>query len=163
MKKKIAILGSTGSIGKSLLKIIKKDKNNFEIKLLSAKSNYKDLLKQAKIFNVKNLIITDKKSFDIVKNNKLYKKINIYNNFDDLKKILPDKVDYTMSSIIGLDGLKPTINLIKYTKKIAIANKESIVCGWSLIKRELKKYNTKFIPVDSEHFSIWYALKNHDI
>ncbi len=163
MKKKIAILGSTGSIGKSLLKIIKKDKNNFEIKLLSAKSNYKDLLKQAKIFNVKNLIITDKKSFDIVKNDKLYKKINIYNNFDDLKKILPDKVDYTMSSIIGLDGLKPTINLIKYTKKIAIANKESIVCGWSLIKRELKKYNTKFIPVDSEHFSIWYALKNHDI
>ena len=163
MKKKIAILGSTGSIGKSLLKIIKKDKNNFEIKLLSEKNNYKDLLKQAKIFNVKNLIITDKKSFDIVKNDKLYKKINIYNNFDDLKKILPDKVDYTMSSIIGLDGLKPTINLIKYTKKIAIANKESIVCGWSLIKRELKKYNTKFIPVDSEHFSIWYALKNHDI
>jgi len=160
MKKKIVILGSTGSIGKSLLKIIKKDKQNFEIKLLSAKSNYKELLKQAKLFNVKNIIITDKKSFQIASKIRLYKNINIYNNFKELKKILNTKVDYTMSSIIGLDGLKPTIDLIKYTKKIAIANKESIVCGWSLIAKELKKNNTKFLPVDSEHFSIWFALKD---
>ena len=64
-----------------------------------------------------------------------------------------------MSSITGLDGLEPTIKIIKYTKKIAIANKESIICGWNLIKKELKKNKTKFIPVDSEHFSLWYALK----
>ena len=64
-----------------------------------------------------------------------------------------------MSSIVGLDGLDPTIKIIKHTKKIAIANKESIICGWNLIKKELKKNKTKFIPVDSEHFSIWYALK----
>ena len=160
MKKKIVILGSTGSIGKSLLKIIKKDKKNFEIKLLSAKSNYRELLKQAKLFNVKNIIITDKKSFQIASKIRLYKNINIYNNFKELKKILNTKVDYTMSSIIGLDGLKPTIDLIMYTKKIAIANKESIVCGWSLIEKELIKNNTKFLPVDSEHFSIWFALKD---
>ena len=55
----------------------------------------------------------------------------------------------------------PTINIIKYTKKIAIANKETIICSWNLIQKKLKKYNTEFIPVDSEHFSIWYALKNH--
>ena len=71
MKKKIAILGSTGSIGKSLLKIIKKDKKNFEVKLLTAKSNYKKLFEQAKIFNVKNLIITEKKYFEIAKKKKL--------------------------------------------------------------------------------------------
>ena len=65
-----------------------------------------------------------------------------------------------MSSIIGLDGLKPTLDIIKYTKKIVIANKESIVCGWNLIEKELKKHKTKFIPVDSEHFSIWYATQN---
>ena len=64
-----------------------------------------------------------------------------------------------MSSITGLDGLKPTLKSIKYTKKIAIANKEAIICGWNLIKKELKKYKTKFIPVDSEHFSIWSLLK----
>ena len=66
-----------------------------------------------------------------------------------------------MSSIVGLDGLKPTLNLIKHTRKIAIANKESIICGWSLIRKEILKYKTKFIPVDSEHFSIWYGLKNN--
>ena len=56
--------------------------------------------------------------------------------------------------------LKPTLKIIKYTKKIAIANKESIICGWNLIKKELKKYKTNFIPIDSEHFSIWSLLKN---
>ena len=65
-----------------------------------------------------------------------------------------------MSSIVGLDGLYPTLNIIKFTKVIAIANKESIICAWNLIFKELKKNKTKFIPVDSEHFSIWYAQKN---
>ena len=65
-----------------------------------------------------------------------------------------------MSSITGIDGLKPTLNIIKFTKKILlIANKEAIICGWNLIKKELKKNNTEFIPVDSEHFSIWSLLK----
>ena len=161
MKKKIAILGSTGSIGKSLLKIISRDKNNFEIILLTAHKNYKSLLKQAKIFNVKNIIITDKKSFNIAKNETNKLKVKIYNNFEVYNKIFPKKIDYVMSSIVGLNGLYPTINIIKFTKKIAIANKETIICAWNLIKKKLKKYNTEFIPVDSEHFSIWYALKNH--
>ncbi len=68
-----------------------------------------------------------------------------------------------MSAITGVEGLHPTIKIIKHTKKIAIANKESIICGWSLIKKELKKHNTQFIPVDSEHFSLWYALKNTSV
>ena len=65
-----------------------------------------------------------------------------------------------MSSISGINGLDPTLKIIKFTKKIAIANKESIICGWNLIENELKKNKTEFIPVDSEHFSIWYGLKN---
>ena len=65
-----------------------------------------------------------------------------------------------MSAISGLEGLNPTLKIIKKTKRIAIANKESIICGWGLIRKELKKYRTEFIPVDSEHFSLWYALKN---
>jgi 1-deoxy-D-xylulose-5-phosphate reductoisomerase len=162
MIKKIVILGSTGSIGKTLLKIIKKDKKNFEIKLLTAKNNYNLLLKQAKEFKVKNLIITDKKYFEIAKSKIKKKNINIYNNFDHLDKILKKKVDYTMSSIVGINGLLPTFRIIKYSKKIAIANKESIICGWNLIHNELKKNKTYFIPVDSEHFSIWFALKNNN-
>ena len=66
-----------------------------------------------------------------------------------------------MSSIVGLDGLLPTFKIIRFTKKIAIANKETIICAWNLIQNELNKNKTKFIPVDSEHFSIWYALKNN--
>ncbi len=162
MKKKIAILGSTGSIGKTLINIIKNDKNNFEIVLLSAEGNYKEILKQAKLFKVKNLIITNQNSFNKIKKNSYSKKINVFTDFNDFKKIFKKKIDYTMSSISGIQGLKPTIDIIKYTKKIAIANKESIICGWDIIKKELKKNKTEFVPVDSEHFSIWYALKNID-
>jgi len=159
MKKKIAILGSTGSIGKSLIDIIKKDKKNFDVILLSADKNYKEILKQAKIFNVKNIIINNQKSFDKLKKKKL-NKIKIFNNYDSLKNIFKKKIDYVMSSISGIQGLGPTVKIIKHTKKIAIANKESIICGWNIINHELKKNNTQFIPVDSEHFSLWYGLNS---
>ena len=65
-----------------------------------------------------------------------------------------------MISIIGIDGLNPSLQLIKYSKKIAIANKESIICGWNLIKKELNKFKTNFIPIDSEHFSIYSLIQN---
>ena len=161
MKKKIVILGSTSSIGKSLLSIIKKDKKNFKIELLTANTNYKDLINQAKQFDVKNLVITDTKSFEKSKKFNKGKKINIFKNFENLKFILPKKVDYVMSAISGIGGLLPTYKIIKHTKKIAIANKETIICGWDLINKELKKYKTNFIPVDSEHFSIWSLLQEH--
>ncbi len=161
MIKKIAILGSTGSIGKSLLEIIENDKKNYKIILLSANKNYKKLINQAKKYNVKNIIITNEVSFKKACSLKLGKNIKIFNSFKKFNLIFKKKLDYVMSSIVGLDGLLPTINIIKYTKKIAIANKESIICGWNLINKELKKNKTEFIPVDSEHFSIWYGLKNY--
>ncbi len=86
-------------------------------------------------------------------------KINIFNNYDSFNKIFKKKkIDYVMSSIVGIDGLTPTMMIIKHTKSLAIANKETIICGWNLIKKQMDKHNTKFIPVDSEHFSIWHAL-----
>ena len=162
MKKKIAILGSTGSIGKTLIQVIKKDKKNFKIELLSANQNYKEVLNQAKIFNVKNIIITDKKSYLRLKKKKLGN-IKIFNNFNSLNVIFKNKIDHVMSSISGIYGLEPTLKIIKHTKKIAIANKEAIICGWHLIKRDIKKFKTSFIPVDSEHFSIFYALQGNNI
>ena len=158
MKKKIAILGSTGSIGKTLLNIIENDKKNFEIVLLTANKDYKTLHLQAKKFKVKNIIINNPRFFEILKRkNSGYK---IFNNFNVFKKIFKARIDYVMSSIVGIEGLDPTLKIIKFTKKIAIANKESIICGWDLINSEIKKNNTTFIPVDSEHFSIWYGLQN---
>ena len=162
MKKKIAILGSTGSIGKTLLKVIEQDKNNFDIVLLTANKDHKTLYNQAKKFNVKNLIITNESNFKILKKKNKKKNIKIFNSFNNIREILNKKIDYTMSSIVGIEGLDPTYKIIKYTKNIAIANKETIICGWNLISKELKKYKTKFIPVDSEHFSLWYGLKNLD-
>lgn len=160
MKKKIVILGSTGSIGKCLLNIIDKDQKSFEVVLLSAHKNFKELFKQAKQFKVKNLIITDIKTYKYVLNKYKIKNFRIFNKFNVLDKILTKKVDYTMSSIVGLEGLYPTIKMIKYSKTIAIANKETIICAWNLIKVKLKKYKTNFIPVDSEHFSIWSSIKS---
>ncbi len=162
MIKRVAILGSTGSIGKCLLNIIARDKKNFQISLLTANKNYKLLLNQAKKYKVKNLIITDKKSFETLKKKlKKNRSIKLFNNYNCFNKILKTKLDYTMSSIVGIEGLDPTLKIIKFTNEIAIANKESIICGWNLIQKRLKRFKTKFIPVDSEHFSIWYGLQNH--
>ncbi len=161
MKKKISILGSTGSIGDNTLKIIKKNKRNFDVVLLSTNKNINKVIKQAKEFKVKNIIITDSNAYNKAKLKFKKTNINFFNNFDNLKKILKNKNDFIMSSITGLNGLKPTLDSIKYTKNILIANKESIICGWNLISKELKKNKTNFIPVDSEHFSIYSLLKNH--
>ena len=162
MKKKIAILGSTGSIGQTTLKIIKKDKKNFEVNLLTTNKNINKIFKQSKEFKVKNIIISDISSYKKAKIKFKKSGLKIYNNFDHLNKIIRVKNDLIMSSITGLNGLLPTLNSIKHTKKILIANKESIICGWNLIDKELKKNNTKFIPVDSEHFSIWSLLQNYN-
>tara|TARA_Y100000816_G_scaffold213689_1_gene159040 strand:- start:1915 stop:3084 length:1170 start_codon:yes stop_codon:yes gene_type:complete len=160
MRKKIAILGSTGSIGKTIINILNDNKNEFDVKLLSADKDYKTLLNQANKYNVKNLIITNNKSFHLLKKKVSNKNINLFNNFNSLNLIFKKKIDYVMSAITGINGLIPTLNIIKYTNKIAIANKESIICGWNLIYKKLKQNKTKFIPVDSEHFSIWYGTHN---
>ena len=160
MKKKIIILGSTGSIGKSLIQILEKDKKNFEILLLTANKNISAILLQAKKLHVKNIIITDPIRFLELKSKLKSQKINIFNNFNSFNKILRNKkVDYTMNAISGLEGVSPTLKVIKFSKNIAIANKESIICGWSLIQSKLNKYKTKFIPIDSEHFSIWSLIE----
>ena len=158
MKKKIIILGSTGSIGKTVLKNI--NNQNFKIILLSTNKSVKKLFKQAILYKVKNVIIEDEQRF---KNSKylFYKNnINAYHGLKNIKKIVKVKSDYCVNSISGINGLKPTLDVIPLTKNILIANKESIICGWNLIKIKLKKNKTKFIPIDSEHFSIFSLIKD---
>ena len=157
MSKKICILGSTGSIGVSTLEIISKDKKNFDVILLSGNSNFKLLISQALKFKPKyiysnNFFLTKKIKYFCKK-----KKIIIISDLNKLKKI---KFDITISAISGIAGLLPTLNIIKFSKKILIANKESIICGWKFINKELKKYNCFFTPIDSEHFSISNLIQN---
>ena len=162
MKKKIAILGSTGSIGLTTLNILGKNKKSFKLELLSTNKNIKKLRRQIRNFKVKNIIIHDENKFHEYRLFFQKKKINVYQNVKSFKMKYKDKLDYVMSSITGLSGLEPTLEIIQCTKRIAIANKESIICGWSLIKKKLKKYNTNFIPIDSEHFSIYELIKNEN-
>ena len=157
IKKKICILGSTGSIGRSTLEIISKNKKDFDVVLLSGNSNIKLLISQAKKFKPKyiysnNFYLTHKIKYFCRKNN-----IVIINDLNLLNKI---KFDITVSAISGIAGLLPTINIIKFSKKILIANKESIICGWKFIFKEIKKYNCLFRPIDSEHFSIHSLIEN---
>ena len=161
MKKKIGILGSTGSIGENTVKIIQNDKKDFDVIFLSTNTNVKKLLKQSLILKPKSVIIFDKKNHLKYKKKFTNKKIKVFNSFKELKKkSLKTKIDYIMCAITGLAGLDSTIDCIDSTKNIAIANKESIICAWHLIEKKLIKNKTKFIPVDSEHFSIWSLLQN---
>ena len=158
MKKKIAILGSTGSIGVSSLNVIEKNLKKFQIILLSANSNYNLILKQIYKYKPKYFIINDSNTyFKIIKKFKK-KYTKIYNNYF---KVPPKiKFDITISGIVGIAGLEPTIEFTKKSKKILLANKESIICGWHLIKKVSLKNKTEVLPLDSEHFSIYQLTKN---
>ena len=152
MKKLFSILGSTGSIGLTTLKIINKKKKLFKPYIFSANKNYNEICKQISLY---------RPSYFLINNELIYKKIKkkfknnrtiIINKIEKIK--IKKKSDVTVSAIPGIIGLKPTIHLIRFSKKILIANKESVICGWDLIRREIKKYNTKIVPIDSEHYSI---------
>ena len=129
MKKKIAILGSTGSIGKSTLDIIRKDKKNFDVVFLSANNNYKKLIQQAKEFSVKNVFIKNKNFYERTKRGLKNSKTKVYSGDISITNIISKKLDYTMAAIVGVTGLQPTIDAIKISKTVALANKESIICG----------------------------------
>jgi len=157
--KTLAILGSTGSIGRSTLEIVKKTKK-LKVVLIVANSNYSMILSQIKVFKPKIIIINNLKVYLKIKKINKFKKIIILNNTNNLTKYIK-KIDITVSAIPGIAGLEPTLVLIKLSKKILLANKESIICGWDLIKNAATKYNTDLEPIDSEHFSILQLTKNH--
>ena len=159
-KRKIAILGSTGSIGQNTLQVLKKNISNFSIELLTANNNYKKLIKQAKVFKPKNVLIKNNKFYGKVKNSLKNCKTRVFAGEISITDIISSKLDYTMSAIVGIAGLQPTLDSIKISKTVAIANKESIICGWDVLSKAIKKYNTKVLPVDSEHFSIMELSKN---
>ena len=162
MKKKIAILGSTGSIGRSTLEVIKKNKKNFNVVLLTGNKNYKKLIQQAKEVKAKNVLIKNKLFYEKVKKALRNSSTRVYAGDISIKKIIKGKLDCTMVAIVGIAGLQPTLDAIKTSRSVAIANKESIICAWNILLKEIKKNKTKIFPVDSEHFSIMELTKNID-
>ena len=159
MKKSISILGSTGTIGLNSLKIFSTKKNLFTFNIFAADKNYKLICMQIKKYKPKIFIVHNLKIFEKIKKKFKKNKVNVINSIDSKKNLFKNS-DITIAAIPGIAGLKPTIELTKKSKKILIANKESIICGWNLIKKAALKNKTKIIPVDSEHFSIMKLLEN---
>ena len=158
-KKTIAILGSTGSIGQSTLELIKKS-NEFEVKLLFANKNFFKIINQIRVFKPSIVIVNNENIFLKIKKRYQKKKIVVLNNITYIQKYI-SKVDVTVSAIPGIAGLEPTVLFTKISRRILLANKEAIICGWDLIKRNSIKYKTELVPIDSEHFSINMLLKNY--
>ena len=162
MIKNISILGSTGTIGLNSLKIFKRRKNKFKFNVFVADKNFALICNQIKIFKPKIFIVNNFKVYQNVKKKFKNNKVLILNNLKTNNNKIKQS-DITIAAIPGIAGLKATIEFTKKSKKILIANKEAIICGWKLIKKAAINKKTIIIPVDSEHFSIMKLLENHNI
>ena len=157
MKKKISILGSTGSVGVNTLEIINKKKSSFEPFIFSANKNYNLICKQITKYKPSYFVINDKTTYEKVLKKFKNKKVKILNNYDEIN--FKKKKSITISAIPGITGLYPLLKLTEFSQKILIANKEAIICGWNLIKKKAERYDVKIIPIDSEHYSLLKLLE----
>ena len=157
--KKIAILGSTGSIGTQALEVISHLKDNFKVELLSAYSNFELLCEQAKKFKPKTIIFGDQNKSKILEKNLKQEKVNIRYGEDALNSFFKYcEADIVLTALVGKSGLIPTINAINNNIDIALANKETLVIAGDIIKKLCENNKVNIYPVDSEHSAIYQCL-----
>ncbi len=156
--KSLGILGSTGSIGKETLSLIKKEKNQIKLVFITCDKNIHLLKKQVQIYKPKYILIKNKLAYLKFLNNNQKLKFRTFNDLDKLIKKINGKVDFCVSSISGNEGFVSTLSISKISKNLLLANKESIILGNKILIKELKKNKCKLIPIDSEHFSIFSIL-----
>jgi len=161
IKKKIAILGSTGSIGKTTINLIKKFDKYFNVELLTCNKNEKLILNQIKKLKPSYVIITDYNTFLKIKKKNINKVI-ILNNIIELKSILKKRFDITIHGISSYAGLNFALEFINFSKKMLIANKEAIVCGGNFLLNKAKKNNCQLLSIDSEHYCLSNTLEKID-
>ncbi len=159
MKKGVAILGSTGSIGVQALEVVGENIDLFEVEVLTANENSQLLIKQAKDHKPNAVVIVNEKKYDEVFSALNPLNIKVYSGKNSLEQIVvSEKIDIVLTAVVGYSGLLPTINAIKNGKKIALANKETLVVAGELITRLCLEYGAEIIPVDSEHSAIFQCL-----
>ncbi len=159
-KKKIAVLGSTGSIGVQALKIIKEFSENFELSLISANSSDKLLLEQALFFQPKHVIINTESGYSYIKKNLKSPFTKLHLGDQALCDLIEgEDFDIVLVAIVGFAALLPTISAIKSGKKIALANKETLVVAGQIISSLVEKHDGNIIPVDSEHSAIFQCIQ----
>ena len=157
--KKIAILGSTGSIGTQALEVISENRESFSVETLTANNNADLLIKQAKIFKPNSVIIRNEEKYKLVNDALFSEGIKVYCGAKSIEDIVTsDSIDIVLTAMVGYSGLIPTINAIKKGKTIALANKETLVVAGKIITDLAKEYGSKILPVDSEHSAIFQCL-----
>ena len=160
--KKISIFGSTGSIGQNSLKIIAANPDKFKVNILTAHNNYEQLIIQARKFKPDYIAIANSDYYQNVKEALIDYPVKILAGRNGLLELAAYNSDIFISAISGIAALAPTLHGIKNTKILAIANKESIVCASKFILSACKKYNTKLVPVDSEHNALYQILTSEN-
>jgi 1-deoxy-D-xylulose-5-phosphate reductoisomerase len=159
MKKRIAILGSTGSIGTQALEVIAQNPENFEVEVLTANNNVDILIAQAKKFQPNAVVIANSEKYKIVTEALKNEPVKVYAGTDALNQVVQmETVDLVLTAMVGYSGLMPTYSAIKAGKNIALANKETMVVAGEIIKKAAHENKVEILPVDSEHSAIFQCL-----
>ena len=161
MAKRIIILGSTGSVGKSSLQLLAQHKKDFQVETLTARQNAQLLAQQAIEFKVKNVVLADANKLAELKELLAGYDINVYGISDDFLQS-DQQYDVAIVAVAGIAALKLISHIIGKTKILALANKESIICAGEFILDAAKRNNTQIIPLDSEHNAIWQVLEKQN-
>ncbi len=159
-KRHIAILGSTGSIGRQALDVISQHPDLFEVELLTANNNSQLLIEQARKFNPNSVVICNKELYNTVQEALCNEDIKVFAGIESANELVKSSnIDMVLASMVGFSGLEPTINAIKSGKAIALANKETLVAAGAIITKLSREYNSPILPVDSEHSAIFQCLQ----
>ena len=159
MKKRIAVLGSTGSIGVQTLDVVRQHSDKFEIEVLTANSNAELLIKQAIEFLPNAVVITNQSKYQEVKDALFEHDVKVFAGVKSLEDIVEmESIDIVLVALVGFAGLLPTLRAIEYKKPIALANKETLVVGGSIVSKQALENNVPVLPVDSEHSAIFQCL-----
>lgn len=158
-KRRIAILGSTGSIGRQALDVVRQHRDLFEVELLTANNSSELLISQALEFGVNSVVICNENKYDEVADALQDKDIKVFAGMDSVCDLVTsDNIDMVLTALVGFSGLRPTIAAIKAGKPIALANKETLVAGGSIVMNLSRRYHAPILPVDSEHSAIFQCL-----
>lgn len=158
-KRHIAILGSTGSIGRQALDVVRQHKDRFEVELLTANNSSELLIRQALEFMPTNVVICNESKYQEVADALQPHDIKVFTGMDSVCALVrSEDIDIVLTALVGFSGLRPTVSAIEAGKIIALANKETLVAGGSVVMALAKKHNAPILPVDSEHSAIFQCL-----
>ena len=158
-KRRIAILGSTGSIGTQTLDVVRRHPDLFEVELISARSSVDLLVRQAVEFNAANVVICDEARYREVAETLQPRGVKVWAGIDSLCQLVRQpEVDIVVGAMVGFSGLRPTLAALEAGKIVALANKETLVAAGSIVTRTMREHGAVILPVDSEHSAIFQCL-----